>query len=178
MGAEINRPWTEDEKVRCVELARSGLSGSQIAAQLGRRRNSIVGFLFRKKVPLMGNSNVKSDAPKKTRKPRHKQSPVHPFGLPPSEPKPPTIVELPVIKPKKTEGYGPSSMLHARPDQCKWVIEEATDGKRAIYCGEPIKKEGCSWCLDHYKIVYIPRSEHKKVIGAFEFGWKKIGASK
>ena len=178
MGSEINRPWTEDEKIRCIELARSGLSGSQIAARLGRRRNSIVGFLFRKKVPLMGNTKANPNAPKKTRKPRHKQVPMHPFGLPPSEPKPPTIVEMPIIKPKKTEGYGQASILDARNDQCKWVVKDATNERMAIYCGEPVKKEGCSWCIDHYKIVFIPRSEHKRVIGAFDFAWKKLGAAK
>jgi len=175
MGRQIeNRPWTEEEREKCIALAKEGLSGSRIAAILNRRRNSIVGFLFRRKVPLMGNTKTNSDAPKKPK-------PTFPRASKPKEKsvegvsKPPTMIVLPIIKPKKTEGYGPVSMLYVRPDQCKWVIDEATNDSRAIYCGEPIKKEGCSWCADHYKIVFVPRSEMRRPDSKPNYnGWKRI----
>ncbi len=172
-----NRPWTDEERNKCIMLAKDGLSGSRIAAILSRRRNSIVGFLFRKKVPLMGNNKANPNAPKKLKpiQPKKKQPSLQMLSSFSAVPDPPMIAINSLIKPKIREGYGPVSMLDVRSDQCKWVIKTATNSYRAIYCGEPIKKEGCSWCTDHYKIVFVPRTETQRPNSKPTYnGWNRI----
>jgi len=169
MGANLIRTWTEEEKQKCIELAESGLSGGQIAVILKRPRNSIVGFLFRRKVALNGGRKRSSSKPhqKISENKRVVQR------RPPQPPKPkeePVPVSMPIVRP---EGYKPVRFLDSRFGQCMWIMDETVPIKDRMICGEPTKDATCSWCKEHFPVVFIPRSQHKRVIKAFDYGFKK-----
>jgi len=168
-----SRPWTPEERQECIRLANESFSGSEIAAKLNRKRNSVIGYLHRAGVPLQGHTRNKP-VQKKVHIPKPKiivrpktPSPkvVAPYVPPPEKP-------LPEIKPNSRGKYGPTPFIDGRFDQCQWVTHIATNSRPAIICGEAVKRIGCRWCAEHYDIVYIPRSAHKRVIGAMEYGWK------
>jgi len=174
-----NRPWLLEERQQCIEMANAGFSGSEIAAKLDRPRNAVIGLLHRAGVPLLGHLRNK-DVPKKVQVPKPR------IIVRAKTPKPKVVAHyvpepeqpLPDIKPIVRSEYGPTSFTDGRYDQCQWVSHVATNDRPAIICGQAVKKIGCRWCAEHYDIVYIPRSAHKRVIGAMEYGWKGPSARK
>jgi hypothetical protein len=164
MGSTII--WTDEERRICIELAKEGWSGSQIAARVGRKKNSVVGFLFRAGVRLLGNVN---------------KTPKDPSAKPPRKRKPfsPAVraeeIVVPIIKPERREGFGPVPFIEGRFDQCQWITEDSTKTTPAMICGEAVTKFGCRWCKEHYDIVFVPRSAHKKIVGQMDYAWNLKG---
>ena len=39
---------------------------------------------------------------------------------------------------------------------CRWVLVEQRPDQ-PIFCTAPVARAGCSWCLDHLAVVFIPR---------------------
>jgi len=176
MGGTIITPWTSADREKCLRLAMDGCSGSEIAKELGRPRNAIIGILHRAGVPLLGHLRAKAEKPPRAPslpKPRARVKPPTSLPKPPQplKPEPP----MPEIKPKKRGEYGPTSFTETRLDQCMWVTHASRNNNRAIVCGEAVKKIGCRWCAEHYSIVYLPPSDRKQAVRAMDYGAKKWG---
>jgi hypothetical protein len=41
-----------------------------------------------------------------------------------------------------------------RPTTCQWIENEAAYPVVAIYCGQPVKKPGCSYCAQHAAVAF------------------------
>lgn len=170
-GTMKNKIWTQAERDKCIELAKEGWSSTSIGARIGRKRNSVIGFLFRSGVPLMGNKNL---PPKVTTK-KERVGPrarVKPFNPVITHPQPEPELTSSIKQPVKS-GYGYTKFVDGRFDQCQWIVQTATVDKPTMICGDPVKNFGCRWCKDHYRIVYVPRTDQKKLVPIAEFNWKK-----
>ena len=170
MGGAMNNTWSKVDREKCFQLARDGLSGSEIGRILNRPRNSIIGALHRAGIPLTGHLREKPERVARTPpKPRIrvKSKPVISKPKPPQplKPEPP----IPDVKAKQRGEYGPTSFTDTRLDQCMWVTHASRDNNRAIVCGEAVKKIGCRWCSEHYAIVYLPPLERKKTIKSMDY---------
>ncbi len=43
------------------------------------------------------------------------------------------------------------------PGQCRFIVDEHSSPVR--FCGEPTVPSGSSWCAEHRRLVYLPRSQ-------------------
>ena len=37
---------------------------------------------------------------------------------------------------------------------CRFAVNDAEEGLPHLFCGQPVHKDGCSWCGTHYRVVY------------------------
>ena len=65
-----------------------------------------------------------------------------------------------------TEGGVPYG--EAAPGSCCWITD---DSKRfnARVCGEPVARQGCSWCPAHRARVYVQRSRRPQHFARLKF---------
>lgn len=139
--------WTPPEVDRVKKLAAQGMTASQIAAEVGRTRNSVIGAIHRNKVQLLTRSDPSAVKPKPPRKSigGHLKSLF--FA---SKSKQEPYREKPTATPPDTKNYVP--FLNRRYDQCKYIVEKR--GDNYYCCGASAVRSG--WCEFHAAIVYRP----------------------
>ena len=130
--------WTTTEDELIIKLWNKGSTSSEIANEVGRSRNSVIGRIHRLRdmgITLSVRGRV---VPKKIR---------------PQKPK----VEKPkVTKPKVVVGVTlASSLLELRPNQCRWPFE-------TTFC-DADREPGRPYCEHHRKMSFRPAPPRVRV---------------
>jgi len=141
--------WTETQGKIAKRLAAEGKTATEIAPHVGKTRNAVIGYLNRNGIKL-SEINGRFLPPKRRPTPVRveRRSGVIHRKLEKKVKKPP-ILKFDAIRTK--DGIMGIPFLKAGQGQCRYIIEE----RPAIICGEPTKSVSCSWCEDHYAIVYV-----------------------
>lgn len=151
--------WTEQQGKIAKELCKQGKTAAEIAAVVKKTRNAVIGYLNRNGV-RMNDAVEKPSRPTIQPRPKvERQAGVIHRKLQKIDRKPPIIpVEPPPIKMGDKVGI---PFLKSKPNQCRYLIQTSP----AYICGEPTKSVSCSWCEEHYVIVFQkpePRSVSKE----------------
>ena len=158
MGGKSELRWTEQQGKIAKDLCAKGKTAAEIGVVVKKTRNAVIGYLNRNGIRM---SDVTGKfAPPVPRKPpvrvERKAGVIH-NKLKPIVKKPPILKFDPV---RTKDGIMGIPFLKSGPNQCRYIIEE----RPAIICGEPTKSMSCSWCEEHYNVVYVkaePRSQGK-----------------
>lgn len=135
-----NGGWTEEQMTRLVELNDKGLSAAEIAANLGKSKNAVLGKLFRLRGGRVGNRRVTV-----ARIPRGKSlPPVKRFVYTTQPPLPPISL---------ADGAG-IAITDLQAGMCKWPIGDPKQPDFR-FCGHP-QHEGKPYCTAHCAIAYEP----------------------
>lgn len=123
----------EEIKSRIIELWQKGHTSGEIAKEVGKTRNAIMGFVHRQKIKGLDLRSL-NKRPKK----------------------------MPVKKPKKILSYAekrlpPSERKHIQLHEltstsCRFIV--AGEGANSVFCGDKITNR--SYCGHHAKICYQP----------------------
>ena len=124
--------WTEERIDQVRNLAATGMSASQIAAQIGGvTRNSVVGIGHRRGFRFLGDGGGSANCGPREKKPR---------------------------KPKPPEDYRPRdgmlTLMELEFDSCRMIFGDVRFTEHR-YCGQKTV-DGYSWCHKHFGIVYRP----------------------
>lgn len=126
-----------------VEQAAKTMTAQQMGTYFCVSKNTIIGFCYLKKIPLLGRRKAVKEAP---------ISPIRQHGalsvnfkkkFAKPKRKPPIPKELDVVKPLSTEWA-------SVPNGCRFVIGEVKDLRG---CNMPVGKES-SWCETHRPMIY------------------------
>jgi hypothetical protein len=150
-GGNQELRWTEQQGKIAKRMCAEGFSASQIAAEVKKTRNAVIGYLHRNGI-RMNQLSGKFSAPKPKAKPvrvERKGGVIH-RKVEKKDKKPP-ILKFDAVGTK--DGVMGIPFLKAKPNQCRYIIED----RPAIICGEPTKSVSCSWCEDHYAVVFTKR---------------------
>jgi hypothetical protein len=165
-GTPVRRPdweftWDEAAIERLKELHASGMTGQQIADELGcGSRSAVLGKLdrlrraeFKRTVADTGGGTQRAIAARVAREARAPLRKARPMAMPEPIPEP-----IPEPEPEP----GPVTIIGLRDWSCRWIIND--DVSRALYCGRPRDPDstGC-YCSEHRRIAYVrspaPRSQ-------------------
>jgi hypothetical protein len=152
----IIEKWTEQQGKIARRMAEEGNTAAEIGAVVKKTRNAVLGYLNRNGIRL---SHISGQfLPRVPRKQpvviKQETKVIH------------RKVKPKTIKPPRTNfetvqtGNGVIKgvpFMKSGPNQCRYMIET----RPPIICGEPTKSLDCSWCEDHYEIVFVkpePRS--------------------
>jgi GcrA cell cycle regulator len=148
-------PWTaeEDAELRRLVTVTPALSYTQIAVQIGRKRNACIGRAHRLALPDR-HEFCKSGLPAKSGpKPGMKRrSPVSPAGAL-------TGTKLAAIRLTRSKRAariawaGVRTVLADSSDGCRWPCGDHP----FVFCAEPVEK-GLPYCAGHARIAYRSRS--------------------
>lgn len=142
--------WTDDQIDRLKSLQAEGLSGSQIAAQLGISRNAVIGKLTR--LAGIDTKNTKQkrearlvlgDAPVKHAD-RHRQTVARTDNRP--------LVAIKDLSPEHSEAA--ITLFDIGFNKCRWPLNDVNPIQDFRFCGA--KCEG-SWCPAHEARVWAGR---------------------
>lgn len=133
--------WTEEKEQELVRLRKVGYSAALIAEALGTNRNSVLGKVFRLRLPLIRTprKTVRRQARPKATYTRRPLPPRQRLEQPKTSPPP---LEAPPSKRLTLHE------LHA--GMCKFIADE---GPPWTYCGHDAELES-PWCTYHRSIVY------------------------
>lgn len=144
--------WSMQDQATAQRMAAEGATAAVIAATLGRTRNSVIGWLNRAGLGLLGK-------PKKDRPSRAKPA-VERRAKPKAPPRPRYSVAfpymtganpMPPMRLPKREPLPPlGDLMTATATQCRWIDEAPA------ICGRDIKL-GSSYCPHHHAIVYVKK---------------------
>jgi len=144
------KSWNEQEHEIAVSLWKSGASASKIGQELGRTRNSVMGYIHRLKLNMPDRILKKEPKPIRPRTPKV------------AKPRMPSIKNVKFVGP--TYSSEPShrvSLLDLGAFMCKWVKDDRLLGHLPEYCGLPVL-DGKSWCGFHHGITTIERTSREK----------------
>jgi len=177
MAAKVNE---EQEKI--LKLWKEGLSGSEIAKEIGTTRNAIMGKLYRlreNKVITYKSmaTRLKAVKQRELAQKRAMEDFKPKLIIPPkiaikqpkeAEPKEPEIVEeVEVLLPKivkylepKKEQRKPCTFMDLQPLSCRYVVS-GTLTKEFMFCNQ-VKKVGSSYCEEHHARCNILEAPKRK----------------
>jgi len=151
-----NQPWSEADVAKLRELAAKGMTSREIAKELGDgfSRNSVIGKTQRMGIWL---GKPKRHEPEQLIEPEpvvetkpiptatiHYLKPKEPFRPPPQGP----------IKPSGNQAF----LMALTSNMCRFPVSGS--GDRTLFCGDPTEKG--SWCPDHRKRVFVPKTGVKR----------------
>jgi len=131
----VGRTWPESEVQSLRDMIAVGMTFNEIAANIGKSRNSIAGMAWRLKIE-------KKKKPKIVKVKKVKPVKV----IKPVIPKPEPVVIKEPVSPRYT-------ITELTPNQCRWPIAQTDDGLHTFCANE--KAEGKSYCPFHVKIAYV-----------------------
>ncbi|MAN77799.1 MAG: hypothetical protein CML24_11550 [Rhizobiales bacterium] len=142
----MGKAWTQAQRDEAADLYRKGYSSSQIAGQVGRTRNSVIGRLTRD--GLIGNANRarktnRRSAMKAER--THTRQPSSPLRANPDS-EGVKLLAADVWKP--LPGTNPVRLDEV--EGCRWPLGEIREGTFCM-CNAP-KVEGSSYCPTHKRV--------------------------
>ncbi len=141
-------PWTPERIEQLRNGVASGLSCSQIAAEIGVTRNAVIGKIHR-----LGLSPGRPAAPARSCPPRARQprsSPQRQFLRLMFAPAPGVAGED--AEPMPVESMQRCSLLDLAPDKCRWPVGDPCAADFA-YCGNQAVA-GFSYCDGHARMAY------------------------
>ncbi len=157
--------WTDDRVEQLKKLWESGLSASQIAAELGNiTRNAVIGKVHR--LGLSGRAKSPSSAAPRQRKVRPAQNMMrisrpmsrgntalaHVFEVE-SEPDPIAFDNVVPMSQRRT-------LLELTEDTCHWPIGDPSSTEFFFCGGKAIAS--LPYCAHHSRIAYQPASERRR----------------
>ncbi len=158
LGFRFQKPdlWTDSEINELKNLWTKGLSGSQIAAVLGKSRNSIIGKAHRLKLEYRGNRPPPGQVPKpKQHKKRIRtKRPVTSMLTKYTKSTPPVF--YPASQPVAPRP--PISIMELDDSRCREIVGRGNDGL-AVYCGD-MTFSGKPYCAAHCAMNYQP-ADHR-----------------
>lgn len=171
-GGKIELRWTEQQGKIAKRLCFEGKTAAEIAVEVGKTRNAVIGYLHRNGIRMNDINGRFSSL-----KPRAKPVRVERVGgvihrKVEKKVKKPPILKFDAIRTK--DGVMGIPFLKAGPNQCRYIIED----RPAIICGEPTKSVNCSWCEGHYAIVFTKdsivrqKSEDRRATNG-QLGWNR-----
>lgn len=128
--------WPDKHKQILLKMHGEGASAAEIAAVLGRTKNSIIGFIHRS-----GLSNSRPKTQIKAKKPE--------FTL---TEKPKQLFVKPIIEVEAPKFTGGVLFIFSNARQCKYITDHPT-GLDTRVCGKKTQV-GHSWCAEHHALVY------------------------
>lgn len=158
--------WTDDRIDRLKTLFADGLSGSQMAADLGVTRNAVIGKLHR--IGLRREQTYKAGGPRPprpraSRPPRLKAEPRLPRKPPKWNPKTRIVDNInlqpePIPMPEFVDNIIPvgqrKTLLELKEDSCRWPIGDPGT-KDFFFCGG-VSVSGLPYCKYHCRVAYQP----------------------
>lgn len=166
--------FTAEEDARIRVLVAQQKTSREIAAELGRTRNSIIGRCFRMGLKLqpIGKHGFFKDADMIPR--REKKIKI-------AAPKP---VAAPVFKLEQVEAHKPVEIViiskpiglfddDIRREHCRWVLQG--EGISTIVCGGTVQ-DGSSYCAGHHRLCYR-KPEYKKKKRIFSMRLRRMVAA-
>lgn len=167
-------PYTADDKAKVADLLRAGFSASQIGAEVGRTKNSVISFVRRHKdltdIGLKGEQwrggSKARNAPPAEPKPHAMSIKANRTrggikGGKPAKINPQNLVAKKIARaadPVFVERAVPApearmvSLLELESGDCKFAV--AGTGLDARFCGAPAHSG--SWCANHRRLVFTP----------------------
>ena len=157
--------WTDDRVEQLKKLWESGLSASQIAAELGNiTRNAVIGKVHR--LGLSGRAKSPSSAAPRQRKARPAQNMMrisrpmsrgntalaHVFETEP-EPDPVAFDNVVPMSQRRT-------LLELTEDTCHWPIGDPSSSE-FFFCGGKAVAS-LPYCAHHSRVAYQPASERRR----------------
>ena len=149
MGGGIQElRWTEQQGKIAKAMCAEGKTAAEIGVVVKKTRNAVIGYLNRNGIRMSDvTGKFAPPVPRKTPVKVERIGGVIHRKLEKKVKKPP-ILKFDAIRTK--DGIMGIPFLKAGPNQCRYIIED----RPAIICGEPTKSVTCSWCEDHYAIVF------------------------
>lgn len=112
-----------------LRLWKDGMTGAQIAENIGVTRNAVLGLIHRMKQKGESLERKVNNRVFKVKEIKVKKQ----------------------IRKLKEETRMPSGILNLRRDSCRFIVEDG-DEKQTRYCNQKIHR--ASYCQEHYKICY------------------------
>jgi len=171
MGGGIQElRWTEQQGKIAKAMCAEGKTAAEIGAVVKKTRNAVIGYLNRNGIRM-------SDVTGKFAPPIPKKKPVRVERIGgvihrklEKKVKKPPILKFDAVRTK--DGVMGIPFLKAGPYQCRYIIED----RPAIICGEPTKSATCSWCEDHYAIVFTKAEiSHKQKDDHNRTSYRRLG---
>lgn len=149
---------TAEIREKIIELWQKEMTGSEISAQLGVSRNSVIGVVYRAKqngIFLRGKNGKELNKRENIFFNKSKIE-KHQNKKPPKEKKKHVekiIMEKPKIKIEIFTSCEAVDLNGLTYNSCRFIVEEG-DCETTKYCGKKIDRS--SYCKDHYAICYVP----------------------
>lgn len=133
----MNAPWTDEDIKIAQDMYTEGKSFTDIGQRLGRTRNSIAGLANRMHFPR-----------------RPKQKKIAPPKLAPIKAAPVNIIPRKKLVPvaPTPDVVTAKTIIDLEPNDCRWPSGD----EDFVFCAAP-RLEGHPYCLEHYKLAYVPR---------------------
>jgi len=155
--------WSEDDNETLRRMAAQRYSGSQIAAELGRTRNAVIGRANRIGIHLISNvgeSDRVLTAGGVQPKRRERTHRARPKILRPFQPVPLDIIPPPVPELKPVPAGDPVTLDQLTRQSCRYIAGDPLK-VAAPFCGAP-RKAGSSYCAAHHRLCYVPAPRIKE----------------
>jgi len=134
-----NTPWSEADVAKLREMAAKGMTSREIAKELGEgyTRNSVIGKTQRMGIWLGGPKPIP------TATIHHLKTKTR-YQPPPQGP----------LKPTGNQVF----LMALTTNMCRFPVSGS--GEKTLFCGDPTEKG--SWCPDHRKRVFVPKTGVKR----------------
>ena len=126
--------WSQREKDKVIKMVAEGHTAREISAEIGRTRNSIIGFIHRSGLSFAATNPTHRPASKPV--PRKRSKP-----LPKPAPEPEIFIQFNAVK-----------LFEAKRLQCRYILDKPHNVWDTTCCGAPVYK--LSYCKEHHSIVY------------------------
>lgn len=140
--------WEPQWFERACELVRTGLTATEIAAQMSREtgmkftRCGVIGKLARKGITLPPKNSDGSARKLKPRPRQRRQASVLPA----------TVPEVPPAPKPSPPPPQPVSFADAQPHHCRWIVRDPVPTiDELLFCGAPRLHRSVSYCEEHYR---------------------------
>lgn len=148
--------WSDEEVQTAVVMWTGKKSSTEIAKVINKTRNAVIGKMHRLGcVRGYGIVTPEQLAAAQAAEATVVEEEVVPEPVPPSPPAPP-------------EPEGPTEhavlLLKAPAFVCRYPlwVDHRTPIEQKFVCGEPVKKENCSWCEKHALICFDPKQPRRR----------------
>jgi GcrA cell cycle regulator len=153
--------WSEEDNETLRRMAAQRFSGSQIAAELGRTRNSVIGRAARMGVQLLGMAHfsgrvLTAGGVQPARRERTHRA--RPMVLRPLQPVPLDIIPPPV--PEPVPAGDPVTLDQLTRQSCRYIAGDPLKDA-APFCGAA-RKAGSAYCAAHHALCYVPAPRIKE----------------
>jgi GcrA cell cycle regulator len=157
-----DKDWTEDEQLRLEELHKSGMTHSQIAAVLGRSRNSVIGRVMRTGLRDKGYREGYRGKPTYAQRSQAQKEYVPRRRI--RREKTPLAAALETdeyMEPSHPTGMRLiDNILDLKKNSCRFPLgDPGTDGFR--YCGNDAVQL-LPYCPHHARIAYQPPQQRRR----------------
>lgn len=163
--------WTEARTDRLTELWSEGFSASQIGAEMGVTRNSVIGKVHRLKLNLRAGLGERKAVPHRTRSPRRSRGCTEPQGF--REARLRSKLET---QPRQATPFAPAKPVIPKPESKRLTLAELHAGMCKYieddfppytYCGH-FADAGSPWCGFHYALCVAAKVSPKQANKYFD----------